>query len=183
MVIDLTREIAFFVLVVACAYTDIARGHVYNSFTFPALAIGAGLAGLSAIDAGSWVPILTYAGGFALGCGPLYLFYRMKQIGGGDVKMMAAVGVLQGYPLILPTMFYSALIGSVMALGTALFTGRLGASLRGAGSALLFRKGAPALVAAEGGELSPQAGVTIPFGFAIAAGGMWAWIQFHLIQH
>lgn len=182
MVLDIAREITFFLLIVICAYTDIAKGHVYNWATLPALAVGIGLAALASLDQHSAAPVASCGIGLFIGYVTLYLFYRIGQLGGGDVKLMGAVGALQGYPLIISTLFFSALVGSVVGIAVALFTGRFWESLRGAGKALVLKSDAPALAGAESGGMSPQAGVTIPFGFAIAAGGIWAWIQFHMVN-
>ncbi len=179
MILDLTREIAFFGLITACAYTDIARGQVYNHLTLPAIVLGLVLAAASALAVGSWAPLVASAAGLAIGFGALYLFFRAGQLGGGDVKLMAAVGALQGYPRILSILFFAALVGSVLGIGAALWRGQLWKSLRGAGRTLVLRPDAPQLAEAETGGLGGPVGPTIPFGFAIAAGGIWAWILYH----
>lgn len=185
MVLDIAREISFFLLIIVCAFTDIAKGHVYNWATFPGLAVGIALAALSGLDAQSWLPLVNCGIGIFIGYGTLWLFYRMGQLGGGDVKLMGAVGALQGvhgYRLVIWTLFFSALIGSVVGIAIALWTGKFWSSLRGAGRTLVLQRDSPTLAGAESGGIGAQAGVTIPFGFAIAAGGIWAWIQFNLIQ-
>ncbi len=88
--------------------------------------------------------------GLAIGFGLLFIFYVFGGMGGGDVKLMGAVGALLGFPLILPVLFYTAIIGGFMALMLLIWKGRL-------------RK-APAT------EEAPKEPLTIPYGVAIAVG-------------
>jgi prepilin peptidase CpaA len=58
---------------------------------------------------------LSSALGLGVGFGALFLFYLFGGIGGGDVKMMGAVGALMGFPAIIPILLVSALAGGLMA--------------------------------------------------------------------
>ena len=49
--------------------------------------------------------------------------------GGGDAKLLAAIGAIDGYPLIIDVLFYSFLVGGAMALTVAIWQGRLWATL------------------------------------------------------
>ncbi len=191
MELELARHVVFFLVLIVSAQTDIARNCVYNWVTFPGIALGLILAALSSIESGSWAPLLASALGFGTGLVALGLFWWKGQVGAGDVKMMAAVGALQGYPAIFAILFYSALVGSVLGIGMVLWKGELWKTLRGAGNVLLLRgqgnlsvpqepAAAPAGAIAEAGAASAPGGVTIPFGFAIAVGGIWSWIEMHL---
>lgn len=46
-------------------------------------------------------------------------------MGGGDVKLMTAVGCIAGLPLIQPLLILTSLAGGVMAVGLALYRRRL----------------------------------------------------------
>lgn len=179
MVIDLARELVFFAVLIVSAWTDIARGHVYNWVTFPGIMLGFGLAVLSCLDTGQAGPVVSSLAGLAIGFAALGLFCWKGHVGAGDVKLMAAVGALQGYPAIMGILFYSALVGSILGIVTVLTRGEFWARLRGAGQALVL-KSATAPVATEAGAAATPGGVTIPFGFAIAVGGMYTWVLTHL---
>ena len=91
-------------------------------------------------------------------------------MGGGDVKMMAAVGALLGLPDCLWGLLYAALFGGVLAIGSALVRGHLWRALRNIGAWFL---GSLRLTK----ERPPLGGGTplwVPYGVAIAAGAIWA---------
>ncbi|HNW58194.1 MAG TPA: A24 family peptidase [bacterium] len=141
---------ALIVLSIAAAWYDLKSYRIPNAVTVPALLAGLaghalvhGLSGLGHALAGA-------AAGFLV----LGLFYFMGGMGAGDVKLMAAVGALLGWPLALAAIFCTAIAGSVLALGLMIrqwITAREGANR--AGSSLLK--------------------VRLPYGVAIAAGTVW----------
>lgn len=66
------------------------------------------------LDFSNW---LTYATGFLVVSGFLYLIYivtKGRGIGGGDVKLMAACGLLLGWKLIILAFFLGCIFGSVI---------------------------------------------------------------------
>ena len=54
----------------------------------------------------------------------LPLFY-MGGVGGGDVKLLAAIGAIGGYPFILWASSYMAVVGATMAVAALLWRGKL----------------------------------------------------------
>lgn len=48
--------------------------------------------------------------GAAVGGGVFLPFCLIGAVGGGDFKLMAAVGAIVGWPLVLPALYYSALM-------------------------------------------------------------------------
>ena len=115
----LVAEATCTVLCIAALAIDLCRGRIPDYLTFPAMLIGlvlgvatAGLAGLL----GSGL-------GLAVGMGlliPLH-FFRGRGgkplVGGGDVKLMAAVGALCGWLFVLSAALLGGLIGVAVALG------------------------------------------------------------------
>ena len=189
--IILARHVCLLALAVTCAYTDLARGKLYNVVTLGGLAIGLALACvLDATSSGTnfHFPVSTYlvraALGAALGGGVLFLLYLAGGFDAGDVKMMAAAGALGTptiarsgpvepfYAFILWALFYTALVGAVIGVGLLIWRGRLRQGLKDSFRAMArFRK-----VRRE--AISPDA--TMPYGLAIAIGVMWAWLEFAL---
>ena len=70
--------------------------------------------------------------GFAIGMILMLPGYFWGGTGGGDVKLMAALGTWLGPSLIVRTFVYSAIAGGVLALIIAVHRRRVGATLRGA---------------------------------------------------
>ena len=42
------------------------------------------------------------------------MLFVLGWMGGGDVKLMAAVGALKGYPFVVSALFYSLIVGVVI---------------------------------------------------------------------
>jgi prepilin peptidase CpaA len=98
--------------VLVAAVTDLWKFKVHNLLTLPLLLTGLlyhgwvdGLPGLGA-------SVLGAAFGFLV----LFLFYLMGGIGGGDVKLMAAVGAWLGLPLTFYVFIVSSLAAGVYAV-------------------------------------------------------------------
>ena len=107
-----TARIAVLVGLLGTAlYTDFRYGKIYNKLTIPCMAVGIilnaadGLPGVYQSAAGAGLVLL------------LFLFFApVAGIGGGDTKLMMAVGSIIGLSLVVWTMLYSAVVGGVLAL-------------------------------------------------------------------
>ena len=107
---------ALAVVLVAASVTDIRAGKIYNSITYPAIAVGlightfvGGLAGT-----GHSPGLVGALAGLAVGFGPLLVAWLAGGIGGGDAKLMAAVGALTGWEFTLTAMFYGFAVAAMM---------------------------------------------------------------------
>lgn len=95
--------------------TDLRSRRIPNRLTIPAAAFGLALqAGL-----GGWPGLQQAAFGWALGFALLAIPCLLGWIGGGDVKLLAAVGATQGPALALSAGLYGMLLGGLLALLTA----------------------------------------------------------------
>jgi Flp pilus assembly protein protease CpaA len=186
----LARHVCLLALAVTCAYTDLARGKLYNVVTLGGLILGLVLAYF--LDAASpntnfHLPLATHlvraALGAVLGGGVLFILYLAGGFDAGDVKMMAAVGAL-GTPtftrnapagtfdFILWALAYTALVGALIGVGLLIWHGRLRQGVKDSFRAMFsFRK-----VKRE----SLPAAATMPYGVAIGIGTIWAWIELTL---
>jgi prepilin peptidase CpaA len=146
------------------AVTDLRHGRIYNLLTYSAIVCGLMF---SAIGAG---PSLRSAiAGCLVGGLSLYLMFAAGWMGGGDVKLMAAVGAMKGYPFILHAMFYSIFVGGVCAAVALIWNGHFRgvvADLRD----LARRASAPG---APHQPIAPRGG-SFPFAVAIAIGTLTA---------
>jgi prepilin peptidase CpaA len=106
------------VVLVVAAVTDVRSGKIYNALTYPALAVGlightlaGGLTGSEEAMglAGSLI-------GLAVGSA-LLIAWLAGGIGGGDAKLMMAVGALTGYRFTIDAMFWGFLVAALMAVG------------------------------------------------------------------
>lgn len=157
-------------LAVTATWIDVRSRRIPNLLTGPALLIGllvhgilGGASGLGQSALGALV-----AGGLML---PGWL---LKWKGGGDVKLMAAVGAWFGFPLALMAALLSLVAGGVVAFLWAarhrvLRQSLWGASLMGAWLLSGTKRVAPPVVAG---------GVRFPFGIAVLLGSFAAlWIR------
>jgi len=102
------------------AVFDVRTGKVPNALTYGLGGIGAILLVWSPVPDRSAV-LVGVVGVTAL---VLALYYQ-GLLGGGDAKLLVGLSLLQGYPMIVETIFYSFLIGGVVAAVVLAYRGRL----------------------------------------------------------
>jgi prepilin peptidase CpaA len=108
-----------------CAVTDLWKGKIYNAVTYPAMALGLVL---GVVQHG--VPGIFFAlGGFAVGFFPAFVLFALGGMGGGDVKLLGAIGAIAGAVAATETLILAFLVGGVFALGKLAWHGRLFATL------------------------------------------------------
>jgi prepilin peptidase CpaA len=103
------------------AVTDLLFGRIPNSLTYPAILSGLILGFITSGTFG----LLTHFGAALFAAAPFLLAFVYGGGGGGDVKIMAAIGALIGFPDILSVLAHALLVGAIMAAGLILFEGRL----------------------------------------------------------
>ncbi len=156
--------------VAACVY-DLRTGRIPNALTFGAAAAAFAV---RLLLVGPW-GLGEGAAGWLTGTAILLPFYALGGLGGGDVKLLAAIGAWLGPLAALEVGLYGALAGGVLAVGFALSTGSLGRTLRGVGLLLTeWRAGGlrpvPSITLAHGS--SPRFAYSIP----IMTGEMCVWL-------
>jgi prepilin peptidase CpaA len=105
----------------ALAFIDVCKYKIYNVFTYPLL-----LAGLVYHAVVGGTPDLADSLlGTLLGFGILLPFYVLGGMGGGDVKLMAAVGAWLGLPLTFLVFLTSSLAAGFYALLLVIGYGRV----------------------------------------------------------
>ncbi|MCE9614437.1 MAG: A24 family peptidase [Lentisphaerae bacterium] len=155
----LTASLVVLALLLSVAvYTELTAARIPNWLTLVGLTFGllfGALPGGLTLES-SFMGLLT-------GFGVLFIFYVFGGMGGGDVKLMGAVGSLIGYPMIISALVYTAIIGGVMALS-------LVASRGVTGLCRWARAGGGAGGAAAAQTPAPPARLTVPYALAIASG-------------
>ena len=161
----MTDYILGLVLAVA-TWTDLKERVVPNWLTLPAMVLGLG----GGLVHQGWAGL----GGAGLGLlagGLIFLLpFFLGAMGGGDVKLLAAVGALGGPFFVLKVALYACLLGGVLAVGIMLAScfsprgrKRMGDSFK------LFLSFGKAKVEAQHSSLPP-----IPFAACVAGGAVWA---------
>ena len=174
------------VLVVA-AVTDWRTEKVPNRLSYPAIAAGflfwmiAGLTsdGVGGAGSGLLMALIGFLSGFV----PFVILWLGGGIGGGDAKLMGAVGAISAsWQVVLSTAVYGLIVAAVIAIVVMIRKGLVKQTLSRIVGALLLRAGR---VKADFSTDSPR----IPFAAAVAVGGLvagaeqilgwqspWAWL-------
>ena len=141
------------VLLAAVRY-DLKYRVIPNWLTFGATAVGLSLALFLSGSSG----LVGHLWGAAITGGVWFLFWQLGFMGGGDQKLMLAVGALVGRDSVALIIVCVALAGGVQAIGTLLWR--------------RWRLGTPAPIGwpAETRQRRGWRGVAMPYSFAIAAG-------------
>ena len=92
---------------------DVRTGYLPDRWVLPL-----GAAGLLLSAAGLLQPLSEALAGLLFGGGMLWLIRRLSRggMGGGDVKLAAAIGIWTGWPAVLPALLLAFLLGSALAL-------------------------------------------------------------------
>ena len=91
-----------------CCITDIRSGKIYNAVTYPAIIVGLVLNGPLSMR----LALL----GFILGFVPFALASLRGMIGGGDAKLIGAVGAIGGFPYIMHFLFFTFILAGAFAI-------------------------------------------------------------------
>ncbi len=153
-------EAVLLTIITISGITDLTRGKIFNAITYPAIALGFGLS-LSGFGTTPGAAL----GGFLFGFGFFFVFFALGWMGGGDVKLMAAVGALKGYPFVLYAMFYSIFLAALIAVLILIWRPEARQSVRGIGR-YLRQLLIPGLIPEPLEERSEK----IPFGVTLCIG-------------
>ncbi len=108
-------------LAVAAAITDTRNGTIPNWLTLPPL-VAAPLAYLAI--GGVYAALTSIFAALVCGIGP-YLLFRRDAIGGGDVKLLAAIGAVAGITIGIEGQLFGFVLAAVWALAITAWRGGL----------------------------------------------------------
>jgi len=163
------------VVLIVAAVSDLRRGKVFNWLTYPAIGVGLALGAARGATGGeAWDGLIDHVLGFGFGFGVLFIAYLFGGMGGGDVKLMAAVGAFLGwhrggdYPA-LHAVFYSFLAAAAVGLILMIWRGDTQRVLRKLWLAVRILP----LPGAKMRDAVPADTFRVPFGFAVCVGTLW----------
>ena len=166
---DITAETVYLGAAVLCAcagaYCDYRSRRIPNWLTASATLLGVLLHGAL----GGWRSMGSAAlGGLVAGMAFLF-FYVAGGMGGGDVKLMGAVGACAGLGHVVAILIATALMGGIFAVVVALAAGRLRQTLANV-IKLVVHHGSAGLRPHPEINLENSRAVRLPYGIAIGAG-------------
>jgi prepilin peptidase CpaA len=105
------------VVLLAAAIDDIRTSKIHNWITYPAVLVGLighcfGGVDLHGRELGFSGALI----GLLVGFGPMFIAWRAGGVGGGDAKLMGAIGALGGWQFALASLFYGLVVAGLMAL-------------------------------------------------------------------
>ena len=162
------------VVAIIAAVIDVRSRRIPNLLTYSAMLSGLAL---EAVVYG-WRGLLLSLGGGLLFGGVFLLFYLIRTMGAGDVKLAAALGCILGPAGSWQVMFTTAMAGGLLAVLVMVFTGRVLRTLRStlavAGFHFVHGLRTHPVV-----NLDNPAAVRLPYGLAFAAGTLYWAIFMH----
>ncbi len=167
---DFLVPVAMLLVAAAAAASDARTGLIPNWLTLPPLFASVVL---YFVLQGAGGLLFSLAGALACGLLPYFLF-RTGSMGGGDVKLLAALGAIGGLQTGLEVQFMGIILAAVYAILVLAFKGRLGkmllASLWVIQNLFLPAERRRQLPPAE--RMSLRLGVPIFLGTAVVLGGL-----------
>ena len=162
--------IALFLAIVA-AIVDVRHHRIPNWLTYPGIILGISLRGSLL----GWKGFANAVEGCLLAGGIMLIFYLVRAMGAGDVKLMSALGALVGPQHVIVVLLATGICGGLLGLGYAFYRGRAGSTLRNVGTVLRFHASA-GLQAHPDLNLDNPAALRMPYGLAIAMGMLYAFL-------
>lgn len=116
MIIELVITASVVVFTLACMVIDVRSRRIPNWLTVPSFALGV----IVHTASGGWSGLQTSLAGFATGFIILFVLWLCGGGGGGDVKMLGALGAWLGATMVVFAFLASAVVTVFIVLGTIL---------------------------------------------------------------
>jgi len=156
-------------LAIVAAILDLQRHRIPNWLTYPGIALGFVLRGALL----GWKGLATALAGLLLAGGVMFVFFMVRAMGAGDVKIMAAIGSIVGPRHAGIVLLATGICGGILAIAYALYRRRMMSTLKNVGSVLRFHAWAGVQAHPELNLDNPSA-LRMPYGLAIALGTLYA---------
>ena len=162
--LPIVAAILTLLIVATATYTDIRYRRIFNALTYSGV-----VTGLALNATGGVRTFLQSVEGVLMGVGLLiFVAFCGHILGGGDIKLLMAIGALQGPVFLGWALLYTALAGGVLALAVSLYRGVLRQAMRRVGATFYMRF---ALNEPMGFQETGK-GARLPYAIAIGAGTM-----------
>jgi prepilin peptidase CpaA len=157
-------------LVLVAAFCDLRYRRIPNWLTISGVL--AGIALNSFIYRG-WPGLRLSLAGLAVGFAAYFFLYSLRAMGGGDVKLMTAIGALVGIRDWFGIFLITAIVGGVAGFAMVAMRGRLKKTLWNVGFILSeMKRGRPAYLGREELDVRSPKSVGLPHGAVIALGAI-----------
>ena len=162
-------EAVLLALVLGAAVFDVRYRRIPNWLTVTGVLVGLALnAFLDQARPGMFVSSLL---GLVIAFGVNFVLYALRAMGAGDVKLMAAVGAIAGWPNWLGIFIVTAIVGGIMGLILAAVRGRVKQTFWNVGFILSeFTHGRPAYLRREELDVKNPEALRLAHGAVIAVG-------------
>src|SRR5271166_4439378 len=157
------------ILAVVAAIMDLRQHRIPNWLTYPGIVLGFICRGALL----GWKGLATALAGCLLAGAVMFLFFMVRAMGAGDVKIMAAIGAFVGPSHAVEVLLATAICGGILAIGYALYRKRMVTTLKNLASVLRFHAWAGVQAHPEV-NLDNPAALRMPYGLAIALGTLYA---------
>jgi prepilin peptidase CpaA len=182
---EIIKDTVLFVLVAVALVTDLKYHKIYNKWTFPNMLIGVVLCGISPFKPQMFTFLTDKSGqavfldglvfsfeGWLLALILMYAPFHFNIFGGGDVKLLMAVGAIKGPDFALWSFLFTLFFGALLSLGLMIKRGNFSRKMKGAVDEIYLKTfGIRTLSQTE-----PD-GIAL-YGIAIFAAVAAAWIKF-----
>ena len=156
-------------LVLAAAVYDVRYRRIPNWLTVAGVLVGLGLNGF--LDEGRPGLFVSSLLGLAIAFAVYFVLYALRAMGAGDVKLMAAVGAVGGWPNWFGIFIITAILGGIMALILVVARGRVKKTFWNVAFILSeLRGGRPAYMRREELDVKNPKSLGLPHGAVIAVG-------------
>jgi prepilin peptidase CpaA len=162
-----------FAIAAAACWFDVRTRRIPNWLTFPAAALGLIVATFVHSGPGT----VSSVAGFFVGLALFFPLFVLKGLGGGDVKLMGALGAWLGTSVIFGVAFYTALAGGALALALIVRHRYGGQAIRNLWLLLMHWR-VFGIRPLDSLTLETSAGPKLPYALPIAAGlslAFWLW--------
>jgi prepilin peptidase CpaA len=114
------------ILLLLALYFDLTQKKIPNFLTFPVMIYGL----VSNLILGKGGGLLFSLYGLLLGLALFFIPFAMGGMGGGDVKLLGAIGAMKGAQFVFQAALFTAFCGGGLALGYLLVNRQLGSTLK-----------------------------------------------------
>lgn len=105
-------DLTLFTILIPALYYDLRRNVIPNYLTVSGICFGV----IMSFLLGEPEQVKGHLFGLVLGFGFFYILYLFGWVGGGDVKLMGAIGALKGVSFVVNTIIYTSIFGGVIAI-------------------------------------------------------------------